>query len=846
MIANAAQTVLVVQASAIAILRNPVTRYRLGLLTTLSSVILLLTIVCHVFFPPEIVITRSSSKSLLALQIVQPCLALLTGTMSICLPRRPEVYNVGNPVDRQFTNSAVGRYSFGWVGDLLKLARKKGSLDFEDVPKIDYDTRTNTLVHNWEQINASRPLWAKMVSYYKKPLALQWFLTILQSLGSFAPQFINLKLLRILENRQSGGRVDSKAWLWIVLLFLLTNIASWLNEWAFWISWGAMAVKSRAQLSALIFRKAMKRKDIKGGSSARIWENPLDAAKKAARNAKEDDNSQGTQSTVNLLSVDAKRVSDYCALNNYVPACIFKLVIATIFLDSIIGWQALGSGFLVVLVTIPLNMFVGKKYKIAQGNLMQLRDKKLAIITEALQGIRQIKFSAQEAKWHDKIAQVRNAELRELWNVYKTTTALLFCWIFSPVALSATSLSVYSYINGGLDAATAFTAIGVFGNLEVALSAIPDLISRLLEAWVSVKRIEEYLEGPEIAQNTKDAKSISFERASIAWPIDDADEDESSRYVLRNINLSFPPNELSVIGGRTGTGKSLLLAAILGEVDVLAGGISVPKAPVSEQRHDHLANRDNWIIPSAIAFVNQIPWIENASIRDNILFGLPLDDYRYKKVLEVCALRKDLEMLPDGEWTEIGANGINLSGGQRWRVTFARALYSRAGILVLDDIFSAVDAHVGRFIFEKGLTGELGVGRTRILVTHHVGLCKSKTKYLVELGDGTVEHAGLKSELEDTGTLQKILSHEEAEHATEGEDDHTAVGSGESDVGNTELLSLTKPGKVAKKFVEDEAREKGRVKVSIYKDYVNSSGGWPFWVIAFILFASQEFMTVGM
>src|SRR6185436_16738598 len=108
------------------------------------------------------------------------------------------------------------------------------------------------------------------------------------------------------------------------------------------------------------------------------------------------------------------------------------------------------------------------------------------------------------------------------------------------------------------------------------------------------------------------------------------------------------------------------------------------------------------------------PWIENASLKDNILFGLPLLPERYEAVLDACALKQDLEILEDGDQTEIGANGINLSGGQRWRVTLARALYSRAGILVMDDIFSAVDAHVGRWIFEKALTGELSDGRTRV------------------------------------------------------------------------------------------------------------------------------------
>lgn len=401
-------------------------------------------------------------------------------------------------------------------------------------------------------------------------------------------------------------------------------------------------------------------------------------------------------------------------------------------------------------------------------------------------------------------------------------------------------------MNGELQPSVAFTAIGVFGNLEVTLAVIPELTTDLIDAWISVQRIEKYLNAPEISKNTSAAPNISFENASIAWPSDEDKEDDDLRYVLHNINVSFPENELSVVSGKTGTGKSLLLAAILGEVDVLEGKLNVPQPPGAFERHDHLANKDNWIIPSSIAFVAQIPWIENASIKDNIIFGLPFDDYRYSKVIEVCAFRKDLDMLTDGEHTEIGANGINLSGGQRWRVTFARALYSRAGILVLDDIFSAVDAHVGRFIFEKGLTGELGVGRTRILVTHHVALCKPRTKYIVELGDGTVENAGLVQELEAEGTLQKIISHEANEAGIQEDEDPTAVNSEDSFDGDaTETLQKIDSKKAPRKFVEDEKRETGRVKTGIYLDYLRSSGGVPFWTTALFAFAALQVLVTG-
>jgi ABC-type multidrug transport system fused ATPase/permease subunit len=535
------------------------------------------------------------------------------------------------------------------------------------------------------------------------------------------------------------------------------------------------------------------------------------------------------------------------SFNNYFPGSLFKLVISFTFLVEIIGWKALGAGLISMLIVIPFNIFFAKRYAAAQGRLMEIRDQKEAKISEALKGIRQIKFSALEGRWQDSLNQIRGKELVTLWDVFISDTCLLFCWVSSPIILAATSLAVYSLSNR-LSPSVAFTSIGIFNTLQVTLAVVPELTTDLLDAIISINRIQAYLESPEIdLKSAKDSPNIIFDNATFAWPSDEEKEDGDERFVLRNVNIDFPKGELSVISGKTGSGKSMLLAAILREVDIISGTLYIPKALKHWERHDNKATKENWIIPNSIAFVAQIPWIENATIKDNVLFGLPLDEERYKKTIEACALRKDLEMLPDGEKTEIGANGINLSGGQKWRLSFARALYSRAGILVLDDIFSAVDAHVGRHIFEKGLVGELGVGRTRILVTHHVALCKSKTKYLVELGEGTVLNAGLLSELEEDGTLTKIISHEQASKMVIEDEDITAVNSEESsDIGEiVEPLQKVDTRASARKFVEEEKKEKGAVKGKLYVEYLRSSGGVAFWGGAAIIFTSQQALKLG-
>ncbi|RAL62078.1 hypothetical protein DID88_002564 [Monilinia fructigena] len=749
---------ILIQANSTILSRNPTKAYANGVRAAVSSSFLFA--LC--LYGDGLIVEDKSvqedfrSSATFWLRLSQLSLALFAAISAISFPRRPHVTHNKHPVDGMLSVSALERYAFSWVGDILALASHKTRLELQDLPKMDHYTRAKDLSEAWEEREHTKALWIEIFLTHKSPFIIQWILTVFQAFGNFAPQFVTFQILKILERRKPGDEVPFEAWIWVATLFLVTLAAAWIESWMFWISWSELAIPIRSQLSAQIFQKAMRRKDVKG--AARTGKKSTSTTSDAAQESiapgtpedeEEDADPKGKQSTVNLIV----------------------------------------AGMLAMSLTIPLNIYFSKRYSAAQDRLMKIRDVKMAVVTEALQGIRQIKFSALEKNWGDKIGLVRKKELDEQWSVYLNDTMLLFCWITSPIALAAVALAVYAYIHGVLLPSVAFTAIGVFVNLEVTLSVIPELTTDLIDAYISVKRIERYLGGAEISESTSDAPNVSFEKASIAWPCAEGEDemDGNERYVLRNVDVSFPKGELSIISGKTGTGK-----------------IHVPRGPKAADRHDHLANKDNWIIPSSIAFVAQIPWIENASIKDNILFGLPFDEDRYKKVIEYCALRKDLEMLGDGENTEIGANGINLSGGQRWRVTFARALYSRAGILVLDDIFSAVDAHVGRFIYEKGLTGELG--------------------------DGTVESAGFLSDLKEAGTLEHIISHEETPEQIAEDESPILIVSRKDD---------------AKKFVEEETRERGSVKGKVYGHYLNASGGWSFWTLVLIAFLGQQFLVTG-
>ncbi|CAN8100892.1 unnamed protein product [Discula destructiva] len=865
-LSTAASILILFQAVAIASSRKSTQSYNLGLYAFLSCLVLGVILLFEGTLVFEQLLKHHPVQ--FGLRITELASVVFLATSSLCIPRRPAVFDPdGKEIDRGLTASAMSRFTWGWCYYLLKSAGKRNQLELEDLPRPNHATRAAELSADWKRRDSKQPLWIAIIAAHKWAIIKQWTLTLVTAFLNFGPQWVILQLLRLLETRASRENYELDVWIWVIWLGLVVVAQAWVESHLFWICWSELGIVVRGQLSALIFEKSMRKKDVKGTGRSRNKKlvessEPAIAVPAEASTASdtpevevEDDEDalkKSKQGTVNLIGVDTKRVSDFAAFQNLFPGSLCKLIVSLAFLVSLLGWRSTFAGLSTMIAIMPINIYFSKRYAAAQDKLMKVRDDKLAVVNEALQGIRQIKFSALEPEWEKKIGDVRETELKSVLSVFANDTMLLACWITSPIALAAVSLTVYAALYGTLLPSVAFVSLGIFRNLEVSLSVIPELTTDALDAWTSVKRIEAYLKSPEIEDFATQSKEVTFDNVSVAWPADEKIDDDE-RFVLRDVTVTFPKNELSVISGKTGTGKSLMLASILGEVDLLSGTIALPKAPKLEDRHDAKATRDNWIIPEAIAYVAQIPWIENASIRENIEFGLPHDEERYQKTIEVCALRKDLEMLSDGESTEIGANGINLSGGQKWRVTLARAMYSRAGILVFDDIFSAVDSHVGKHIFDKCLTGELAVGRTRILVTHHVALCQPKTKYLVELGDGKVLNAGLLSEMEHDGTLELIKSHQETPAEIREDENATAVNSQDPSDDETDqngadgdtLKKVLSKQPEARKFVEDEKVEKGAVKTHVYSVYLRESGGLLFWAGCVAIFVSVPALYIG-
>ncbi|KXN65309.1 hypothetical protein CONCODRAFT_53624, partial [Conidiobolus coronatus NRRL 28638] len=271
-----------------------------------------------------------------------------------------------------------------------------------------------------------------------------------------------------------------------------------------------------------------------------------------------------------------------------------------------------------------------------------------------------------------------------------------------------------------------------------------------------------------------------------------------------------------------------MLLGLLGEMSLTSGKIFLPKKfPVTNNQHDH-----DFSLNGGVAYVSQSAWLQQATIRDNILFGEPFNQQRYSQVIRICALLPDFQTLTDGDLTEVGEKGITLSGGQKQRVSLARAVYSRASHIILDDCLSAVDAHTAKYLFHKCIMGDIMRGRTRILVTHNISLTFPHAAYAVVMGTrGAISGVGKPDDLRELEEIKSELASGETQ--TEDEEDHAAAT---ADI----PANLGTEADPTKKLVEEEERATGKVKLSIYKTYFKAVGGIPYWAIFCLLFVLYQ------
>jgi ABC-type multidrug transport system fused ATPase/permease subunit len=425
----------------------------------------------------------------------------------------------------------------------------------------------------------------------------------------------------------------------------------------------------------------------------------------------------------------------YSTSNNLLLA-VMRLVSNAVFLVRIIGWEYFLIGVGASLVIMPLSKIILRRYNRANYEQRKARGRRSSIMSDALKAIRQIKISAAEDSWIARIASYRQKEMEYWFRSAIWKTALVFHANVGPVFLTGVPISIFALRTGRLDASIAFTCLDLFQNLQSNISNLP-LPGRLVRtAWESLQRLEEFFMLPDFEPiPTIKGKTPQLHNATVTWP---GVSGSRRQFLLKSVSVRFPEGCLSIITGETAAGKSLLLASLAGETTLVDGTIQSPRQIQTNEEKPGIDQEESWnIIGNRFALVSQTPWIDDTTIRANILFGLPFNEHRYRQVLHSCALEEDLQLLKSGDQTLTGPAGAGLSGGQKWRIALARALYSRAGTVLLDDILSAVDAEVRTWLVDNALRGPLAKARTIVLATHHLQHCFRHAASVVTLSGGT-------------------------------------------------------------------------------------------------------------
>ncbi|KAI9007181.1 P-loop containing nucleoside triphosphate hydrolase protein [Gaertneriomyces semiglobifer] len=443
-----------------------------------------------------------------------------------------------------------------------------------------------------------------------------------------------------------------------------------------------------------------------------------------------------TGDILNLVTTDCDEISYVAMASSDILIVLIQVVAAMTLMYMQLGLAILAGAVLLVLLG-PAQAKLADVIAEGTEDKMGYMDKRVQVINEVINNIKVVKMYAWEAPFIEKILNIRQKELKHLRiKNFGDLGGRLFGEL-SPMLIFVVMLAVYSAIDDApMTPSKIFVSLSLFQLLKEPLTNLSMYISVFMAGYASIRRIADFLQSKEHTEYVtrfprgSQRPAVRMKDASFIWEIpaeiDVTQASHSSGPILKDIDLLIPKGSFLVLAGRVGAGKSSVLMAILGSMERLRGVVEVC---------------------GSVAYVAQKPWVVNASIRDNILFGRDFDQQWYDQVVEACALGHDIAMFSAGDMTEVGERGLNLSGGQRQRVALARSIYQNRDIYLLDDIFSAVDPRVARHIFEK-LFGSEGLlaGKTVVLVTHAVQLLPPSVQIAV-IDDGCIIERGILHEL---------------------------------------------------------------------------------------------------
>ncbi|GAB9468896.1 Abc transporter c family member 2 [Globisporangium polare] len=767
--------------------------------------------------------------------------------------------------------------SVSWLQPLVSLGARK-VLEIEDLWPVAHEDSCDVLhakfmteytraIRQNSSSSSKKPRFSPIVTAltraFRRDLTIVFANYVVYTLALALQSYIAQAILSFLNGRANSFGVQS-GYVLVVMMSATSLLAVTCLNCGFFIS-QRLGANLRSVLMDVIYQKSLRL-----SSTAR--------------------QGYSTGEIVTLMSVDAERAFACMSDGPWFFIAPFGFVLTIVLVAFLFNiWSALCGALLIVVIMWTSLRQAGQIGKL-QGKLLYVVDERVKVTSEALQGIRVMKFYAWEESLARRVEKIRAVEValyRKFHVLQIVNSTMLF---LTPTLLSAVTLSVYVLIHGDVSVTDAFTLIAMVNICRHAVSVFPRAIATISQGRIAFDRIDAYLAGEELdlqaIDNDEDAGpkgTISVQDAHFQWsaPLvdadavvvvspggddDDDDNQEGSEqqqdseasvvlsgakndfqtprgFCLERVNLEIDPGELVMIVGTVGSGKSSLLNALLGEMKRTHGALAVN---------------------GTISYVSQESWIRNASVKENILFEAPFNQELYEQVLEAAQLAMDLDALPNGDQTEIGERGINMSGGQKARVAIARAMYRPSyDILILDDPLSAVDPHVAHAIFNQCVVG-LAKRKTRLLVlnSHYDLLVHADRVVVVQdgriAGDGSYEDvlAQFPDLRMQSEALEKLESDVIDEHDGQREDEeqHEAAITIATSASVDKRTLAAKDNKPAEpvhegdtnsdptKLVQAEDRVKGKVTGAIYKAYFDEAGlnGFVLLFLLMLLYAGSQ------
>ncbi|KAI9809799.1 MAG: hypothetical protein M1825_000232 [Sarcosagium campestre] len=788
-------------------------------------------------------------------------------------------------VSREYGASFWSLLTFQWMAPVMRVGyqRPLESNDIWLVnPDRSTDVMANTLATHFQTGVTNKfkyPLFWAMFATFKKEFLFggicQLFASVFQVMSPFTLRYLISFATEAYYAQQVPGAKGPNIGNGLGLAFGITVMQLLQSLGTNHFIYRGMMVggQARATLIAVIFEKAMKisGRAKAGGRAIAEDDDESRSDEKAATTSKGKSHAgkdkkgkrggkvKGTESTpadlgsgvagdglgwgngriVNLMSTDTYRVDQASGMFHVIWTSPVAMIITLIVLIINLTYSAL-AGFALLVIGFPLLTKAIKVLFIRRRAINKITDQRVSLTQEILQAVRFVKYFGWESSFMERLGGIRQREIRSIQILLAIRNAINAVSMSLPVFASMLSFITYALTSHELNAARIFSSLALFNSLRLPLNLLPLVIGQVIDGWASIKRIQDFLLAEEMhdefRRDSTATNAIEATKAAFTWERTVTQESEPAKgskgriggqsdhhpggskpeakakvkatsdtitrepFKLRELDFSFGRGELIAVIGGVGSGKSSLLAALAGDMRKTEGDI---------------------MMGASRAFCPQYAWIQNTTVRENILFGKDYDRSFYSKVIDSCALQPDLDMLPNGDRTEIGERGITISGGQKQRLNIARAIYFDADIVLMDDPLSAVDAHVGRHIFDRAICGLLQ-DKCRILATHQLHVL-NRCDRIIWMQDGRIAAFDTYSKLmacnEDFARLMINTAANEEQEKDVAEDDGT-----ETDTEELKKLGTTQSVGPGAKLMQAEERAVDSVPWGVYAAYIRASG----------------------